>query len=172
MGYITNYISVHPIPDMGPFTAEITADQGSTPLAIARMLDQIPGNRAGAYNNSIPNLQAKLNATFLLLHRFCYRWLAGRRFFLQLTRTQVNYNSGPRLLVETILVVRVPRERTVTAGRPTYSVNAAGLAEMRRAIGFGPQRQRSIQMQSELIELLDPSLREAMSNSPPPAPTP
>ena len=38
---------------------------------------------------------------------------------------------------------------------------------MRRAIGFGPQRQRSIQIQSDLIELLDPTLREAMSNSPP-----
>ena len=102
-----------------PYTADITADQGSTPLALARMLDQIPGNRSGSYNNSIPNLQAKLNATFLLLHCFCYRWLAGRRFFTQLVCTPVNYNSGLRQLVETIMVVRVPRERIVTAGRPT-----------------------------------------------------
>ena len=80
--------------------------------------------------------------------------------------TPVNYNSGLRQLVETIMVVRVPRERTVTAGRPTYSVNATGLAEMRRAIGFGPQRQRFIQIQSDLIELLDLTLRDAMSNSP------
>ena len=38
---------------------------------------------------------------------------------------------------------------------------------MRRALGFGPQRQRSIQIQSDLIELLDPTQRDAMSNSPP-----
>ena len=93
-GYITTYISVHPIPDMGAHTAEITADQGSTPLALTRMIDQIPGNRLGSYNNSISNVQAKLNVTFLLLHCFCYRWLASRNFFLQLARTPVNYNSG------------------------------------------------------------------------------
>ena len=138
-GYITTYISVHPLPDMGAHTAEIAADQGSTPLALARLLDQNPGNRSGSYNNSIPNLQAKLNATFLLLHRFCYRWLAGRNFFLQLVRTPTHSNSVLQQLVETIMVIRVPREQTVTAGQPTYSVNTAGLAEMRQAIGFGPQ---------------------------------
>ena len=167
-GYLTTYISVHPIPDMGAHTAEIAADQGSTPLALARMIDQIPGNRSGSYNSSIPNIQAKLNATFLLLHRFSHRWFPGRDFFLQLTRTPANYDSSPTPLVETILIIRVPRERTVSAGRPTYTINAAGLAEMRRAIGFGPQKQqRSIQIQSDLIELLDPVLRDAMRNSPP-----
>ena len=93
-GYLTTYISVHPIPDMGAHTAEIAADQGSTPLALARMIDQIPGNRSGSYNHSIPNIQAKLNATFLLLHRFSHRWFPGRDFFLQLTRTPANYDSS------------------------------------------------------------------------------
>ena len=34
-GCITTYISVHPLPDMRAHTAEIAADQGSTPLALA-----------------------------------------------------------------------------------------------------------------------------------------
>ena len=64
---------MHPVPDMGPYTAEIAEAQGSDPLAFARVLSQVPGNRTGQMNALIPQIQAKLNANFLLLYRFIAR---------------------------------------------------------------------------------------------------
>ena len=55
-GYLTFYVSIYPIPDMGMITEDLTTEQGSTPLAMARVLDQIPGNRSGTFNNAIPNV--------------------------------------------------------------------------------------------------------------------
>ena len=154
---------------MGLITEDLITDQGSTPLAMARVLDQIPGNRSGTFNNAIPNVQAKLNATFILLHRFCHRWLGGREFLLQLARTPSLYRPTQRRPhTETVIIIKMPRERTTSHGRISYSTNAAGFAEMRRALGFSTQRQqRSIQIQSELLELLDPALRDSMHTSPP-----
>ena len=51
---ITSYVSIHPIPDMGPHTAEIVEVQGSDPLAITRVMSQIPNNRSGKMNIIIP----------------------------------------------------------------------------------------------------------------------
>jgi hypothetical protein len=76
-GTITSYVSIHPIPDMGHHTAEIVEVQGSGPLAITRVMSQIPSNRSGRMNIVIPYIQAKLNTTLLLLHRFLHRWLGG-----------------------------------------------------------------------------------------------
>ena len=168
-GYLTSYVSIHPIPDLGIITEDLTTEQGATPLAMARVMDQIPGNRSGTFNNAIHNVQAKLNATFILLHRFCCRMMGGRDFFLQLARIPALYKPTQRRPhSETIIHIKLPRERTLSQGRTTYSTNAAGFAEMRRILGFSTQRQqRSIQIQSDLMELLDPALRDSMHVFPP-----
>ena len=170
IGSITSYVSVHPIPDMGPHTAEIVEVQGADSLAIARVMSQIPNNRSGLMNVIIPLVQAKLNATFLLLHRFLRRWLNGRPVFLILNRVPVNYGLSNRRRTtdtETIIKIQVRRERITSFGCSTYSTNVAALAELRRTIGFTNQvQQRTVSIQSDLLELLDPSLLDSMNGSP------
>jgi hypothetical protein len=169
-GIITSYVSIHPIPDMGPHTAEIVEVQGSDPLAITRVMSQIPNNRSGKMNIIIPYIQAKLNATLLLLHRFLYRWLGGRQVFLMLNRVPVNYGINNRRLntdAETVIKIQVRRERISSFGRSSYNTNVANMAELRRLIGFTNQiQQRTVAMQSELLELLDPGLLDAMHGTP------
>ena len=117
-------------------------------------------------NIVIPYVQAKLNATFLLLHRFLYRWLGGRAVFLTLNRVPVNYGiSNRRLNTDSEVVIRIQarRERITAFGRSSYNTNVAALAELRRLIGFTNQiQQRTVAMQSDLLELLDPGLLDAM----------
>ena len=169
-GNSTSYVSIHPIPDMGPHTAEIVEVQGSDPLAVTRVMSQIPGNRSGRMNNAIPYIQAKLNTTLLLLHRFLHRWLGGRHVFLTLNRVPVNYGISPKRLhtdTEVVIKIQVRRERISSFGRSSYNTNVAHLAELRRLIGFTTQiQQRTVAMQSDLIELLDPGLLDAMHSTP------
>ena len=141
-GTITSYVSIHPIPDMGHHTAEIVEVQGSDPLAITRVMSQIPNNRSGKMNIVIPYVQAKLNATFLLLHRFLYRWLGGRAVFLMLNRVPVNYGISNRRLntdSEVVIRIQVRRERISAFGRSSYNTNVAAMTELRRLIGFTNQ---------------------------------
>ena len=83
---------------MGQHIEEIVEVQGSDPLAITRVMSQIPNNRSGKMNVVMPYVQAKLNAALLLLHRFLYRWLGGRQVFLTLNRVPVNYGLSTRRL--------------------------------------------------------------------------
>ena len=109
---------------MGPHTPEIGEVQGSDSLALTRVISQVPGNRSGHMNAIIPQLQAKLNALFLLLHRFLFRWLSGRPVFLLVSQVPVNYGNSTR------------RRLTSSFGRSSYSTIAANVAELRRLIGF------------------------------------
>jgi hypothetical protein len=122
-------------------------------------MTQIPNNRTGRMNVLIPLIQAKLNATFLLLHRFLLRWLNGRPVFLTLNRVPVNYGiSNQRLNTdsEAIIKIQVRRERISSFGRSSYNTNVAALADLRRTIGFTNQiQQRTVSIQSDLLELLD-----------------
>jgi hypothetical protein len=127
---------------MGHHTAEIVEVQGSDPLAITRVMSQIPNNRSGKMNIVIPYVQAKLNATFLLLHRFLYRWLGGRAVFLMLNRVPVNYGISNRRLntdSEVVIRIQVRRERISAFGRSSYNTNVAAMTELRRLIGFTNQ---------------------------------
>jgi hypothetical protein len=54
---------MQPIPDMGQYTAEIVETQGSDPLAFARVLSQVPGNRTGQMNALISQIQANPTTT-------------------------------------------------------------------------------------------------------------
>ena len=93
---------------MGPHTAKIVEVQGSDPLAITRVMSQIPNNRSGKINVVIPYVQVKLNATLLLLHRFLYRWLGGRQVFLTLNRVPVNHGlSTRRLNTDSEVVIKI-----------------------------------------------------------------
>ena len=121
-------------------------------------------------NIVIPYVQAKLNATLLLLHRFLYRWLGDRAVFLMLNRVPVNYGISSRRLntdAEAVIKIQVRRERTSSFGRSSYNTNVANMAELRRLIGFTNQIQpRTVAIQSELFELLDPGLLDAMHGTP------
>jgi hypothetical protein len=89
-------------------TAEIVEVQGSDSLAFARVMPRILSNRSGQMNVIIPYLQAKLNTTFLLLHRFLFRWLNGRPVFLTTNRVPVNYGiSNRRLNIDTELIITI-----------------------------------------------------------------
>ena len=107
-----------------------------------------------------------MNATFLLLHRFLFRWLNGRPVFLTVNRVPVNYGHSTRRLntdSEVVIKILVRRERISSYGRSSYSTNVANLAELRRLIGFTNQiQQRTVSIQSDLLELLDPALLDAM----------
>jgi hypothetical protein len=133
-------------------------------------MTQIPNNWSGLMNAIIPLVQAKLNATFLLLHRFLFRWLNGRPVFLTINKAPVNYGiSNQRLNTDTemIIKIQVRRERISSFGRSSYNTNVATLAELRRNIGFTNHiQQGTVLIQSDLLELLDPSLLDAMHGSP------
>jgi hypothetical protein len=127
---------------MGPYTAEIVEVQGSDPLAITRVVSQIPSNRSGKMNAVIPYIQAKLNATYLLLHRFLLRWLHGRPVFITVNRVPVNYERLNQRLntdLEVVLKILVRRERIFSYERSSYNTNVANLAELRCLIGFTNQ---------------------------------
>ena len=107
-------------------------------------MSQIPNNRSGKMNVVIPYVQAKLNATLLLLHRFLYRWLGGRQVFLTLNRVPVNYGLSTRRLntdSEVVIKIQVRRERIFSFGRSSYNTNVASMAELRRLIGLTNQVQ-------------------------------
>ena len=93
-------------------------------------------------NIVIPYVQAKLNATLLLLHRFLYHWLGGRAVFLTLNRVPVNYGISNRRLntdSEVVIRIQVRRERISSFGRSSYNTNVAAMTELRRLIGFTNQ---------------------------------
>ena len=81
---------------MGQHTAKIVEVQGSDPLAITGVMSQIPASRSGKMNVINPYVQAKLNATFFLLHCFLYRWLNSRQVFITLNRVPINYGLSNR----------------------------------------------------------------------------
>ena len=113
--------------------------QGSDPLAITRVMSQIPNNRSGKMNVVIPYVQAQLNATLLLLHRFLYRWLGGRQVFLTLNRVPVSYGVSTRRLntvSKVVIKIQVRRERISSFGHSSYNTNVAAMAELRQLIGF------------------------------------
>jgi hypothetical protein len=56
-GHLTSYVSVHPIPVMGAFTADVVADKGSTALTLARMLDQVPGTDRAPITTASPTFK-------------------------------------------------------------------------------------------------------------------
>jgi hypothetical protein len=129
---------------MGQHTAELVETQGSDPLAFARVLSQVPGNRTGQMNALIPQIQAKLNAAFVLFDRFLARWLQGRQVFIILSRVPDNYGLIRRVNhdAETIIRIQVRRDRITTYRRSSYSTDAANFAELRRILGFITQTQQ------------------------------
>jgi hypothetical protein len=96
-------------------------------------------------NAIISQLQAKLNALFLLLHRFLFRWLSGRPVFLLVSQVPVNYGNSARHRLtdaKTIIRIQVKHDRITSFGRSSYSTIAANVAELRRLIGFTTQIQQ------------------------------
>jgi hypothetical protein len=75
-------------------------------------MTQIPNNRSGLMNVIFPLVQAKLNATFLFLHCFLFRWLNGRLVFLTFNRVPVNYGiSNWRLNTDTEAIIKIQVRR-------------------------------------------------------------
>ena len=86
-------------------------------------------------NAAISYIQVKLNATYLLLHRFLFRWLLGRPVFLTVNRVPVNYGHSTRRLntdSEMVIKILVRWERVSSYGRSSHNTNVANLAELCR----------------------------------------
>ena len=97
-------------------------------------MSQIPNNRFGKMNVVIRYVQAKLNATLLLLHRFLCRWLGDRQVFLTLFRVPVNYGLCTRRLStdsKVVIKIQVRRERISSFGRSSYNTNVTNMVELR-----------------------------------------
>ena len=66
-----------------------------------------------------------------------------------------------------VIKIQVRRERISSFGHSSYNTNVVNMAELHRLIGFTNQiQQRTVAMQSDLLELLDPGLLDAMHGSP------
>jgi hypothetical protein len=173
---LVTYLSIHPVPNMGPHTADYVSHAGSDLAGFIRFTEQIPADPTGRLDEITPLIQALLNSQFLALHRYLTQRLAGIDFFLTISRVSANYTPGQShaLQTETIMRINIQRTRVMNPdGTHTFLTDSAHLAQAQYALGFQGTRQRMlIEYQGYLIELLHPSLLQQMTQAQPLLPAP
>ena len=137
--HLITYISVRPIPDMGPFTAEYVSPTGSDMVGFCRFTEQISADPTGRMDDITPYIQALINSQYLSLHRYLQQKLAGIQFFITLNRVHANYTPGSNhtLQQETIIRINIQRTRvTQPDGTATFLTDPAHMAQALYALGL------------------------------------
>ena len=133
------YLSIHPVPNMGPHTADYVSHAGSDLAGFIRFTEQIPADPTGRLDEITPLIQALLNSQFLALHRYLTQRLAGIDFFLTISRVSTNYTPGQShaLQTETIMKINIQRTRVLNPdGTHTFLTDSAHLAQAQYALEF------------------------------------
>jgi hypothetical protein len=174
--YLVTYLSIHPVSNMGPHTADYVAHAGSDLVGFIRFTEQIAADPTGRLDVITPFLQALLNSQFLAIHRYLSQRLAGIDFFPTISRVSANYTPGNShsLQTETIIHISIQRTRVTNFdGSHIFLTDSAHLAQAQYALGFQGTRQRMlIECQAYLLELLHPSLLQQMTKPQPLLPAP
>ena len=143
--HLITYVSAHPVPDMGPFTAEYVSNAGSDLVGIIRCTEQIPADPTGRMDDITPYVQGLINSQFLTLHRYLCQQLGGIPFFLTVNRVHVNYTPGTNHALQQETIIRINIQRTRVSqldGSITYLTDPAHMAQALYAMGFHNNRQR------------------------------